>query len=1640
MSQVRKLLNGNKIIKAQQGYKFKLDSRDVYYTDEDLKEIDDKIAALPMEYRRFLGNATNAIKSGTQSGNRASNTVTLEQLSGLGDRDIERLRKQKGSYWETAMQFDSYHAKEAINAYLNILNTVANKPKSKESSTKKTFDKNKNIPLDFNENKDGKYSLSKTAGDNYAARSRIEAVLNYLNDPENSEYDLSNWDKLAGIRGWYDGLDGENKYQLANDYLNDLWTRMSTPGYEWGGDDEDFLGNFGIIRNSAESNGSEGKSNKDSAIYNEDGTIKPEAVTDTGAKIIVRGNPDKGEDRNGFYTNWNEVDTSKKPYLITELDWNKLGLNGEFEKYRHGLIYNKRLYTEDEINQYPGSDLYRLMQEIRDINTNSELTGLQRYEKLKERANWNGSENYGYYDYVPETYFINPYWRENLKGSNFSFFDASRTFGKPNGSIIGYYNYGDFSDLPFGFRTPKYLVYNGKEWTNDLNGLTPNIYAELSPFDSNKYIAATEGFGKDKKKYGVYKEITNTSTRLKTKVLFDIDNPNQLYVINGKKLIPVSEEFKKEIDKGTTDFTGAELVRGKINTAKGFLKDGGKVNYIAKLQIGRTIPAPIPLKETSSKTGTNMEPAYAIDSEGNLNWDSLPQADKDEIMAMFADLAGALGGWFGPWGSVGGAALGLGATGLNTAADIRRQRPWYGVVGSTVGNTLLDLASAVPELGEIAQVAKLTKTANRIAKSSKAISVIGGILNSVGAAQAIPVLHKVINGGFKDLTTDELYALSNGVRAASTALRGKIQHAGDSRLANEFSKAKSEIETNSGHTSTKALAKEVNVKFTNDDLLEIHNAGAEAGTVLRNQLIAKGADPSKLEVDDSALLTRFGFTVNKDTAGRITSVSSPEGYTLDTHTRSVGVKDAGSNKKVLLTKEEAKEILDGNEEAGTRLRRILTENHGVDGSKLNTDDTKLLREFGFGAIKNRSGKITHVRDESVVTDVWHKAVPKEEDYRKWGFLTDLVGGAQKRRAFIDESMKNDPVRTKIDELMSQTGENEPGRLIQKAYARSQFRIGESPKISKAGRLRPNIGSNSESNQGRNNPAPITQESAPIQNNPVPQANNPTPVPTNQSVPEVVKNSYQTPMVTNNVNLTERTNTRALQRVEARKQQRVAANIDKLKKSKDPMKTLSELKDSEKGLDQMVYDNPEAFQEALDYALRNMPLQHRSFNTPESRQRYIQGIKDFAETNNLMFPIVLKKKGGVLKGQNGFNPNWSAPKFPQWDFTMSPYKPKEYSLYPEGTGPTVGYNTTVSGVLGMSDFNPTGGRTTLDALLGKPYNKSNEDTGGGGNKNLSDKLNFVLPLISLGRYAYNARNINKFTDEMVAALNAGRYDLLPIRLNAPGMYDPYDRQLSQIRMERMAGMKPVTSDLIANNALWNQREGQLWNRENEVYGKQAAYQWDVQKETNNIQNQNIANWVQTANENAAKHAAINSAIKKLYANRTQMHGASGNNLGLEFENNVKTDLEYLNKYKEFAYDQQAQEAYDKWLDQQFVGERARYNALPWNEKSQYIDFEDYLERNSEKYGPLAAEIERRKKEMALGKLDWRRNNVLNYRYPNWLLGNSSTVGYKKGGYLRGSTRYTMEPDERIWVDNNKAAHKAIAKLNDNVIKLLLRALK
>lgn len=78
------------------------------------------------------------------------------------------------------------------------------------------------------------------------------------------------------------GLDGENKDEAARTYVNDLWNRMGTPGYTWGGNDEDFLRNFGITYGTSSGSGSADDSADDSSDdsdsvsshYNEDGSIR----------------------------------------------------------------------------------------------------------------------------------------------------------------------------------------------------------------------------------------------------------------------------------------------------------------------------------------------------------------------------------------------------------------------------------------------------------------------------------------------------------------------------------------------------------------------------------------------------------------------------------------------------------------------------------------------------------------------------------------------------------------------------------------------------------------------------------------------------------------------------------------------------------------------------------------------------------------------------------------------------------------------------------------------------------------------------------------------------------------------------------------------------------------------------------------------------------------------------------------------------------------------------------------------------------------------------------------------------------------------------------------------------------------------
>lgn len=101
------------------------------------------------------------------------------------------------------------------------------------------------------------------------------------------------------------------------------------------------------------------------------------------------------------------------------------------------------------------------------------------------------------------------------------------------------------------------------------------------------------------------------------------------------------------------------------------------------------------------------------------------------------------------------------------------------------------------------------------------------------------------------------------------------------------------------------------------------------------------------------------------------------------------------------------------------------------------------------------------------------------------------------------------------------------------------------------------------------------------------------------------------------------------------------------------------------------------------------------------------------------------------------------------------------------------------------------------------------------------------------------------------------------------------------------------------------------------------------------------------------------------------------------------------------------------DSDYVKWTSEYNSLPSNERSKYLSMDAYAKA---KYG-TAYDAYRNK------RLGWEQqiaDNLVKWQIEHGLTGPlgglgmevTSSAGYKKGGTLRGSTRYTKEPDEQI----------------------------
>lgn len=228
----------------------------------------------------------------------------------------------------------------------------------------------------------------------------------------------------------------------------------------------------------------------------------------------------------------------------------------------------------------------------------------------------------------------------------------------------------------------------------------------------------------------------------------------------------------------------------------------------------------------------------------------------------------------------------------------------------------MDVLGALPVAGA---AFKLSKIAKLFEKSPKLLTGVSHLLTAAGVGYAVPVLHKLVTQGYKSLTTDDLYALSSGLRA-TMGIGVRARHkAGDARLANAFANTDA---LKRGDNAANALTKhrgnvsylqEQNIKLSKTEVDEIKGSENAAEALKERLKKNHNVDAERFgATDDADLLKKFGFKVENGT------ISVEQNAT---HT--AVAKFDKTKGEFTLNKGQTEEVLAGGEDAGKRLRKIL---------------------------------------------------------------------------------------------------------------------------------------------------------------------------------------------------------------------------------------------------------------------------------------------------------------------------------------------------------------------------------------------------------------------------------------------------------------------------------------------------------------------------------------------------------------------------------------------------------------------------------------------------------------------------------------------------------------------------------------------
>ena len=171
---------------------------------------------------------------------------------------------------------------------------------------------------------------------------------------------------------------------------------------------------------------------------------------------------------------------------------------------------------------------------------------------------------------------------------------------------------------------------------------------------------------------------------------------------------------------------------------------------------------------------------------------------------------------------------------------------------------------------------------------------------------------------------------------------------------------------------------------------------------------------------------------------------------------------------------------------------------------------------------------------------------------------------------------------------------------------------------------------------------------------------------------------------------------------------------------------------------------------------------------------------------------------------------------------------------------------------------------------------------------------------------------------------------------------YERQLQQIEQERQSNIQNSTSDAVLNNALKNQRDAQLYERENAIVT--GINQNNINRQYRLAENATAQNKIDTDIENdwRLRKAASESAIGQLEGQRNLLTGKNISNLMMWIKRGIVKDNEKLDAASAFALSQKQLKEKKQFFINNFPKYYEEYNALPENEKLKYTDVSDYIQ--------------------------------------------------------------------------------------------------